>query len=145
MKGGTVSSGEGASSGYARAVYMTGGTFNMTGGLLYADASKSDGHGGSVLNSHNGTAIISAGVLKSTTGAIHRCGICANKGANIKVKNGVRVEVTNHVKNSKSDAVLWQYSSGKICYEKGVTLVCDGAYKCAVSSSKVTKKDNGKC
>ena len=146
MSGGTISSGEGAASGYARAVYMTGGTFNMTGGHLYANASKDSGHGGSALNSHNGVVKITGGVLESEMGAIHRCGICANTGSKIKVKNGTTVKVNQHVSSSKSDAVLWSHSGGgTICYEEGVKLTCTGASKCVASSSKITKKANGKC
>ena len=144
MSGGTVSSGEGAKSGYAKCVHLTGGSFIMSGGKIIANATKSSGHGGTGINNSGGTVTIKSGAtIESKKGGKSRCGVCGNSGKSI-IKSGATVNINDHVTNGKAPAVLWA-GSGKICYENGVNLGCKGATRCVSDSKNITKKGKGKC
>ena len=122
LSSGEIRAGSGNSSGYARGVYVMGGTFTMTGGLVYSNATKSGKWGGTGINGSGGNVTITGGTVQTVKGGKARCLICGN-GAVIKIKSSNTTLKWGGVV-SKGGVIFWKAETlgGSVCIEKSVKI-----------------------
>jgi len=121
VTGGTIQSGNGKKSGYARGVLVKAGSFNMSGGKIYVNAAKKV-WGGTGLNAKGGTATITGGTLEVVHGGPSRCLLCGNGGViKVKSKNSY-LKWGKVVKKGGVVFFLADSDEGSVCVEKSVHL-----------------------
>ena len=121
MSAGKIESGSGSESGYARGVLINSGSFNMTGGHIYVNATKSGKWGGTGINAQGGTVTITGGTVQTVKGGEDRCLLCGNGGV-IKAKDNAVLKWGGVVRNGGVVFWLADSSKGSVCIENSVDL-----------------------
>ena len=121
LSSGTLKSGMGSDSGYARGVYIKKGTFKMTGGKIEVLATKNKNckggtcWGATGINNDGGSVVFSGGKVITKKSGAHRCTLCVNNGT-FKVKDSASATASGHLSSGKGQ-LLWVASGEKMCIE----------------------------